>query len=214
MGNSELAMKYCQNIKAKNKLNLIFEQTLRGKNMTRNLVAFAKDQTPKQEFFSVDEKMWFVINLLKKDLEGIHVICEYTPGIPELLADPDMIEHAVVNLVQNSIHALSLTRDPKIIIRTGHQEDHIVIEIEDTTVCVDADLVLTTDWYPATRYDTDSEAELNCDVNRSFPRPSRGYIFHAGLSVPKIGSDSLPEPSSFRSQPQTPYSLLLNRLEQ
>lgn len=40
-----------------------------------------------------------------------------------------------------------------------------VIEIEDTTVCVDADLVLTTDWYPATRYDTDSEAELNCDVN-------------------------------------------------
>lgn len=131
MGNSELALMDCSDAQTRKKLKLIFDQTLRGKNMTRNLVAFAKDQEPKQEFFSIDEKMELVTNLLEKDLEGIHVIREYTPGIPEILADPGMIEHAVVNLIQNSIHALSLTRDPEIIIRTGYQDGHSVIEIED-----------------------------------------------------------------------------------
>lgn len=141
MGNSELALRKCQDIQTKKKLELIFKQTLRGKNMTRNLVAFAKDQEPKQEFFSIDEKMELVITLLKKDLEGIRVIREYTSGIPELLADSGMIEHAVVNLLLNSIHALSLTQKPEIIIRTGHQEDHLVIEIEDNGCGIPAEFL-------------------------------------------------------------------------
>ena len=104
-------------------------------------MAFAKDLERKQEFFSIDEKMELVITLLKKDLEGIRVIREYTSGIPELLADSGMIEHAVVNLLLNSIHALSLTQKPEIIIRTGHQEDHLVIEIEDNGCGIPAEFL-------------------------------------------------------------------------
>ena len=112
-------------------LKLIFEQTLRGKNLTKNLVAFAKDQEPKQEFFLINEKMDLVINLLKKDLEGVRVVRFYSHEIPELLADPGMIERAVVNLVQNSIHAVSLVKRPEIVIRTGHRKGWMMIEIED-----------------------------------------------------------------------------------
>ena len=131
MGNSELAMMSCPHIQTRETLELIFEQTLRGKNLTQNLVAFAKDHEPKQEFFKIDEKIELVINLLKKDLGDIPVIREYSPDVPELLADPGMIEHAVVNLIQNSIHAVGLARQPEIIIRTYHQEGRIVMEIED-----------------------------------------------------------------------------------
>ncbi|MCM2286074.1 MAG: PAS domain S-box protein [Desulfobacula sp.] len=131
MGNAELALFDCPHIKTQKTLELIFEQTLRGKNLTKNLVAFAKDQEPKQEFFSVNEKMALVLNLLKKDLEGIHLIRLYGHGIPDLLADPGMIEHAVVNLIQNSIHAVSLVKRPKIILRTYHKPGRIFIEIED-----------------------------------------------------------------------------------
>lgn len=131
MGNSELALMDCSDTQTREKLELILDQTIRGKNLTRNLVAFARDQEPKQEFFSISEKIELVTNLLKKDLEGIHLVREYSPGIPEILADPGMIEHAVVNLIQNSIHSLSLNQDPEIIVRTGYQDEHIIIDIED-----------------------------------------------------------------------------------
>jgi len=131
MGNAELALLECPHDQTRKTLELIFEQTVRGKNLTKNLVAFARDQEPRQEFFSIDEKMELVINLLKKDLEGISVIRQYGRGIPDLLADPGMMEHAIVNLVQNSIHAVSLVERPEIIVRSYHQGEFIYLEIED-----------------------------------------------------------------------------------
>lgn len=131
MGNAQLSLLNCQEGKIKKTLELIYEQTLRGKNLTRNLVAFARDQEPKQEFFKINEKFDLVINLLRKDLEGVELIKEDKPGIPDLLADPGMIEHALVNLIQNSIHATSMVKNPKIIIRTYAQENFICFEIED-----------------------------------------------------------------------------------
>jgi len=53
MGNAELSLKDCPHDKTRKTLEVIFEQTRRGKNLTKNLVAFAKDQEPKQEFFSI-----------------------------------------------------------------------------------------------------------------------------------------------------------------
>jgi PAS domain S-box-containing protein len=131
MGNSELAIVDCPDDQTKKRLELIYNQTIRGKNLTKNLVAFAKDQEPKQEFFSIDEKIDLVLNLLKKDLEGINVTRQYSHGIPELLADSGMIEHAMVNLIQNSIHAVSLTEKPEIIVHTYYQGESVFIEIED-----------------------------------------------------------------------------------
>jgi PAS domain S-box-containing protein len=131
MGNSELALVDCPDDQTKKRLELIYNQTIRGKNLTKNLVAFARDQEPKQEFFSIDEKMDLVLTLLKKDLEGINVIRQYGHGMPELLADSGMIEHAIVNLVQNSIHAVSLVEQPEINVHTYHQGELIFIEIED-----------------------------------------------------------------------------------
>ncbi|BCL61105.1 hybrid sensor histidine kinase/response regulator [Desulfomarina profundi] len=131
MGNTELSLLECKDERIKKTLELIFEQTLRGKNLTRNLVAFARDQEPKQEFFRVSEKIDLVLSLLKKDLEGIEIIRDDQYDMPELLADPGMIEHALVNMILNSIHALTLETEPRIILRTSCAENSIRIEIED-----------------------------------------------------------------------------------
>lgn len=131
MGNTELSLMDCTDPGMIKTLELIYEQTLRGRNLTKNLVAFSKDQEPKQEFFPIHEKMELVLNLLKKDLEGIRVVREYSPDIPELLADPGMIEHAIINLIQNSIHAVSLVKKPVITARTFLKDGRIVFEIED-----------------------------------------------------------------------------------
>lgn len=131
MGNTELSLLDCQEEETLKTLKLIFEQTLRGKNLTKNLVAFAKDQEPKQEFFKTSEKIDLVIDLLRKDLENITIIKEEASGIPELLADPGMIEHGLINVIQNSIHALSMEKNPVIIIRTSCKNNHILFEISD-----------------------------------------------------------------------------------
>ena len=131
MGNAELSLDDCKDEQIRETLELIFEQTLRGKNLTKNLVAFANDQEPKQEFFSICEKIDLVLSLLKKDLESIELIRENKSDIPDLLADAGMIEHALVNLIQNSIHATSLTAKPKIIVRSYCLNGNICLEMED-----------------------------------------------------------------------------------
>lgn len=131
MGNAELSIAECKDGPVKKSLELIFEQTLRGQNLTKNLVAFAKDHEPKQAFFKISRKIDLVLNLMRKDLDGIEIEKEEHPGVPDLLADPGMIEHALVNLIQNSIHALSKIEHPKIFIRTYNCNNKICFEIED-----------------------------------------------------------------------------------
>ncbi len=131
MGNTELSLLDCREAETRKTLELILVQTIRGKNLTKNLIAFAKDQEPRQEFFRISEKIDLVVNLMKKDLEGIEIIKEDSPGVPELLADPGMIEHALVNLIQNSIHATSMNKSPQIFIRTYCPGENICFEVED-----------------------------------------------------------------------------------
>ncbi|MBU2455905.1 MAG: response regulator, partial [Proteobacteria bacterium] len=131
MGNTELALLDCKDEEIKKTLELICGQTIRGRSLTKNLTAFAKAQEPKHEFFRINDVMDLVLELLKKDLEDIELIKDFKTGLPDLMADPGMIENTLVNLLQNSIHALSRTQNPKIKIRTFSKDKQICFEIED-----------------------------------------------------------------------------------
>ena len=131
MGNTELCLMDINDEDIKKNLELILYHTIRGKNLTKNLLAFAKEQEPHNEYFSINEKIEKVLNFLKKDMEEIELIKENKKDVPDLLADPGMIEHAFVNLIQNAIHATSMTKHPRIIIRTYFIDENICFEIED-----------------------------------------------------------------------------------
>ncbi len=131
MGNTELAIPESHEQHTVETLELILEQTLRGRNLTRNLVAFAKDQEPKQVYFPLNDKIDLVLNLLKKDMQHVGVVKQWCPGLPDILADPGMVEHCLVNLLQNSLHAVSLTEQPEIRIKTSQREKQICISVSD-----------------------------------------------------------------------------------
>jgi len=131
MGNAELSMFDCPEGELKKTLELIYKQTIRGKNLTKNLVAFAKDQEPNQEFFPITRTVDLVIQLLKKDLGKIRIARNDAPGLPEIYADPGMVEHSLVNLLQNAVHALSKTPDPCIQIRTCSRNNQLCLSVED-----------------------------------------------------------------------------------
>lgn len=137
MGNAQIAMMHCESGIIKEKLNLIFDQTVQGKNLTRNLVAFARDQEPKQDYFQINEKVELVVNLLKKDLEGIRVSVDMGVDLPDILADPGMTEQTLVNLMQNAVHAVSLTENPVIELKTCERNHKICCEISDNGCGID-----------------------------------------------------------------------------
>nr|WP_319395506.1 PAS domain-containing protein [uncultured Desulfobacter sp.] len=131
MGQSELGVLKCKEPETLETLKLIFDQTLRGKNLTKNLVAFAKDQEPKYEYFYLNEKIELVLTLLEKDLDGIEIRTEGLSENVDFFADPGMIEHCLVNIFQNSIHALSKSQNPFISIQLSHANGTMVITIAD-----------------------------------------------------------------------------------
>lgn len=131
MGNSELALMGCKDEGLIEKLELILQQTLRGRNLTKNLVAFAHDNEPKQEFFQLRHKIDLVLKLLNRDLEGIDVQRRYDLKLPDLMADSGMVEHLLINLLNNSIHATGKNENPTIFIRTNLQNGYICLEVED-----------------------------------------------------------------------------------
>ena len=131
MGLSEISLMDSHQEKVHENLNLILTQTLRGKNLTKNLVAFAKSQEPKQELLQINEQVTLVIKLMEKDLKNISLTVDLDPDLPHLLADPGMIEHALVNIIQNAIHATSKTQKPQIKIRSYCHNEYNSLEIED-----------------------------------------------------------------------------------
>ncbi|MEA2059475.1 MAG: ATP-binding protein [Thermodesulfobacteriota bacterium] len=72
-----------------------------------------------------------MLTLLNKDLKGINVIREYGSDLPDVLADPGMIEHSLVNVIQNAVHATSRSDNPVIIIRCFTHGNDLTIEIQD-----------------------------------------------------------------------------------
>jgi len=131
MGVSELSLMDCSDEKINKNLELILNQTIRGRNLTKNLVAFAKPREPKYESFKINETIDRVLNSMKKDLENIDIQVEHGSDMPDMLADSGMIEHILVNLLHNSIHATSRTRQPIIMIRTYCLDKNIHLVIED-----------------------------------------------------------------------------------
>ena len=131
MGNTEIALLDCKDPLIDKKLQLILNQTRHGSNLTKNLVAFAKDQEPRQVYFSINEKIDLMLNLLEKEIQHIEIERELMRNLPDLLADSGMIENCLVNLIQNAIHAMGKSKHGKLILRTYQSDDAIHVEIED-----------------------------------------------------------------------------------
>ncbi len=131
MGHSELALTRCRDEEDRKTFELIVSQTLRGKNLTKNLIAFAKSHEPNWKWFLLNEKIDFVLDLLKTDLDGITIKKEWDKDV-DIMADPGMIEHTLVNLVHNAVHAVGRSPMPEIILRISLPDSGgIRFEIQD-----------------------------------------------------------------------------------
>lgn len=167
MGNAELAHLDTADPEAKRIFKLILNQTVRGKNLTRQLMAFAKDQEPKQSFFNITEKIDLVMDLMRKDLDGIRVIREEEGEIPDILADSGMIESALVNLIQNAIHATGKSESPGITVKTSLADEIVTISIEDNGCGIPEEHLKKI-------FDPSFTLKGNRDITNSYPAGTKG----------------------------------------
>lgn len=131
MGNAQLAELGCDDMKIKEQLKRIVEFAERGRDITNSLISYSKDQEPKQTYFKIEDKIELVLKMFEKELKGIEVSRNYKPGIPALLADPGMIQDALANLLQNSIHAMSMAETPRLKLKAYSEDNKVYFEIDD-----------------------------------------------------------------------------------
>ena len=94
---------------------MIIEQSDRLRSLVDRLLG--PNSLPNLQWCNVHEALEQVRNLMRVDSDTpITIIRDYDPSIPQLLIDSDMIQQAVLNIVRNSIQALteSNTPDPQI----------------------------------------------------------------------------------------------------
>jgi len=131
MGNAQLAIMNCDDEEIKLRLERIDEFSQRGRDITNTLITFSKDQEPKQTCFRIEDKIELALKMLERDLMGIEISRSYKPGIPEILADAGMIQDSLVNIIQNSIHAMSKVETPTLYLEAYSRDDEVYIVVRD-----------------------------------------------------------------------------------
>lgn len=121
-------------------IRAIKDSAERGRELTRNLLLFARDREIRFSYLDLNERITSILKALRTQIEGVRVNIVYGADCDRIIADPGLLENSIINLVQNAIHAMSKAQSPRLTIRTAHAGDNIVIEISDNGCGIPADV--------------------------------------------------------------------------
>ncbi len=141
-----LAEKLGNDDEAKSLSQAALEAALRGADLTRRLLAFARQQPLQPQRIDINKLAEGITKLLARTLgEDVQISLNLAPGVWPVVADPAQLEAAITNLATNARDAMP--HGGRLIITTGnghldddyaaqHAEvvpgDYVVIEVSDT----------------------------------------------------------------------------------
>jgi signal transduction histidine kinase len=109
----------------------IIDQTLRLKRVMSNLIQFAGTSPTQFSLFSLHEIVEAAIAHFSRQLEnqGISISKEFTPDLPLVSGDPKQIQQALMNIILNSIQAMTQGGNLRIqtIFQTAEDMVHLII---------------------------------------------------------------------------------------
>jgi signal transduction histidine kinase len=119
----------------------ILNASLYAREIVKKLLIFARLMPPKKALINlnkvVEEGLYLFESRCVK--EGIEVVRDLSPDLPEVHADPSQLNQVLVNLVINAVQAMpsggSLT------LRTLHDKDHVSLIVEDTGTGMDGEVL-------------------------------------------------------------------------
>ncbi len=110
-------------------------------NAYRNLTRIP---TPEFTMFSIDEFLSRISQLMKNQIDSASItfIKSVKPDNLKLVADPELVEQVVINLIVNAVAALKDTIDPQLSVSAGmNNRGRVVIAVTDNGPGLDPDII-------------------------------------------------------------------------
>jgi two-component system NtrC family sensor kinase len=114
----------------------------RARTITRQLLDYGRKYEPTLEPCNVNLILDDVIEGLKArefELEGIAIVRDYDPGLPDILLDRDKIRQVFLNLINNAGDAMA--KGGTVTVTTRRHDDTIRVSVKDTGVGIPAEIV-------------------------------------------------------------------------
>ena len=119
-------------VEFRERLGAIKDASIRGRDITRKLLAFARRHEPESEPVRLEGVVERVLKVKEVDLRtsNIAVRKELTPDLPEIVGNANQLEQVLLNLVNNARDAIG--RNGRVTLRTRLENGWAQLEIEDT----------------------------------------------------------------------------------
>ncbi len=112
-------------------IDKIISASLHAREIVKKLLIFSRQIPSLKKKIDLNtiirDSIYFLESRCKK--EGISLSLNLDPDLPDLIADPSQLNQIIVNLVVNSIQAIS--QEGEIIIQTSFLKDRITLTIQD-----------------------------------------------------------------------------------
>jgi len=121
----------------------IARQASRAGQIIRRVHDFVRRSEPKREPLDLNTVIAEAVGLLDADTRkrGMRVVTDLSERLPEVAADPVMIEQVIVNLVRNGMDAM--TDNPRsrrtITVSTREEGGHVIVRVTDQGAGIDPD---------------------------------------------------------------------------
>lgn len=134
IGNIQLMLMRERNEKSVESLSRIQDGAERASKIVKNLLTFARQETPERKLVSVNSIITKSIELRSYELRvsNIEVSTELNEDLPETMADPHQLQQVFLNLIVNAEHAMIEAHSKGLLrITTRRDEGKILIFFSD-----------------------------------------------------------------------------------
>ena len=154
--------------------------SLQAREIIQKLLVFARQRPPEKARVNlnqvVQDGLYFVEARCAK--EGIELVRELSPNLPEITADPAQLNQVLVNLVVNALQSMSGAG--RITVRTGFCDSNVRLVVQDTGAGMSKD-VLEKIFVPFfTTKDVGQGTGLGLPVIHGIVTAHRGATRHGG----------------------------------
>ncbi|HSO24550.1 MAG TPA: response regulator [Chondromyces sp.] len=138
--NPEFALEPSREVVLK-EIDNIDSAVFRARTITRQLLDYGRKYEPTLEPCNVNLILDEVIGGLKArefEIEGIEIIRDYDPGLPDILLDRDKIRQVFLNLINNAGDAMAA--GGAVTVTTRRHQDDITVSVKDTGIGIPAEI--------------------------------------------------------------------------